>query len=83
MDFRPQRYLAPYPSQNKTALCHKHVPLVNHPSLLFLNGPSKKSVACTCLVVGQMCTTDDFKAALDCALDETRACTAGPLEVIL
>lgn len=23
VDFRPQRYLAPYPSQNKTAVCHK------------------------------------------------------------
>lgn len=54
VNFRPQRYLAPYPSKNKTALYQKPVPLVNYPSLLFQNGPSENSVACTCLVVEQM-----------------------------
>jgi len=54
VNFRLQRYLAPYPSKNKTALYQKPVPLVNYPSLLFENGPSENSVAYTCLVVGQM-----------------------------
>lgn len=54
VNFRLQRYPAPYPSKNKTALYQKPVPLVNYPSLLFQNGPLENSVAYTCLVVGQM-----------------------------
>lgn len=40
--------------QKQNSLHQKHMPLVNYPLLLFLNGPSENTVANTCLVVGQV-----------------------------